>query len=94
MIIDAFCPPSSVLAAWFRLKYPHIAIGALASSAPILQFDNIVPQASFYDAVSEDYKVSLSPHAILPRMLDKFPSVSFDYASLINKKSVRELELL
>ncbi|CAN7032138.1 unnamed protein product [Brassica oleracea var. botrytis] len=25
---------------WFRLKYPHIAIGAFASSAPILQFDN------------------------------------------------------
>lgn len=48
-----------VLAAWFRLKYPHIAIGALASSAPILQFDVITPWSSFYDAVSQDYKVSL-----------------------------------
>lgn len=46
-----------VLAAWFRLKYPHIAIGALASSAPILQFDDITPWSSFYDAVSQDYKV-------------------------------------
>ena len=46
-----------VLAAWFRLKYPHIAIGALASSAPILQFDNIVPLTSFYDAISQDFKV-------------------------------------
>ncbi|KAA8522894.1 hypothetical protein F0562_009317 [Nyssa sinensis] len=45
-----------MLAAWFRLKYPHIAIGALASSAPILQFDNITPWSSFYDAVSQDYK--------------------------------------
>ncbi|KAK2994317.1 hypothetical protein RJ640_009458 [Escallonia rubra] len=46
-----------MLAAWFRLKYPHITIGALASSAPILQFDDITPWSSFYDAVSQDYKV-------------------------------------
>ncbi|KAJ6355236.1 hypothetical protein OIU76_026960 [Salix suchowensis] len=45
-----------MLAAWFRLKYPHIAIGALASSAPILQFDDITPWSSFYDAVSQDFK--------------------------------------
>ncbi|KAJ0984302.1 hypothetical protein J5N97_002658 [Dioscorea zingiberensis] len=45
-----------MLAAWFRLKYPHVAIGALASSAPILQFDDIVPWSSFYDGVSQDYK--------------------------------------
>ncbi|CAN6861948.1 unnamed protein product [Brassica oleracea] len=46
-----------VVFAWFRLKYPHIAIGALASSATILQFDNIVPLTSFYDAISQDFKV-------------------------------------
>ncbi|XP_042507875.1 lysosomal Pro-X carboxypeptidase isoform X2 [Macadamia integrifolia] len=45
-----------MLAAWFRLKYPHVAIGAVASSAPILQFDEIIPWTSFYDAVSQDYK--------------------------------------
>ncbi|PKU64396.1 lysosomal Pro-X carboxypeptidase [Dendrobium catenatum] len=45
-----------MLAAWFRLKYPQIAIGALASSAPILQFDDITPWSSFYDGVSQDYK--------------------------------------
>uniref|UniRef100_A0A2P2QNH3 Serine carboxypeptidase S28 family protein n=1 Tax=Rhizophora mucronata TaxID=61149 RepID=A0A2P2QNH3_RHIMU len=45
-----------MLAAWFRLKYPHIAIGALASSAPILQFEDITPWSSFYDAVSQDFK--------------------------------------
>ncbi|XP_066377474.1 uncharacterized protein [Miscanthus floridulus] len=46
----------AVLASWFRLKYPHVAIGALASSAPILQFDYITPWSSFSDAVSQDYK--------------------------------------
>ncbi|KAF6169966.1 hypothetical protein GIB67_034358, partial [Kingdonia uniflora] len=39
-----------ILAAWSRLKYPHIAIEALASSTPILQFDDITPWTSFYDA--------------------------------------------
>lgn len=45
-----------MLAAWMRLKYPHIAIGALASSAPVLQFEDIVPPETFYDIVSNDFK--------------------------------------
>lgn len=45
-----------MLAAWMRLKYPHIAIGALASSAPILQFEDIVPLETFYDIVSNDFR--------------------------------------
>ncbi|XP_071914255.1 uncharacterized protein [Coffea arabica] len=42
-------------AAWFRLKYPHIAIGALASSAPVLYFDNITPQDGYYWIVTKDF---------------------------------------
>ncbi|GMH24624.1 hypothetical protein Nepgr_026467 [Nepenthes gracilis] len=45
-----------MLAAWMRLKYPHVAIGALASSAPILQFEDIVPPETFYDLVSNDFR--------------------------------------
>ncbi|KAI3462651.1 hypothetical protein Pfo_019314 [Paulownia fortunei] len=45
-----------MLAAWMRLKYPHIAIGALASSAPILQFEDVVPPETFYDIVSNDFR--------------------------------------
>lgn len=45
-----------MLASWFRLKYPHITIGALASSAPILYFDDITPQNSYYDIVSKNFR--------------------------------------
>ncbi|PIA54865.1 hypothetical protein AQUCO_00901040v1 [Aquilegia coerulea] len=45
-----------MLASWFRLKYPHIAMGALASSAPILYFEDIVPQDIYYVIATNDYK--------------------------------------
>ncbi|GMP88729.1 hypothetical protein CsSME_00040607 [Camellia sinensis var. sinensis] len=45
-----------MLASWFRLKYPHVALGALASSAPILYFDDIIPQNGYYSIVSKDFK--------------------------------------
>lgn len=45
-----------MLAAWFRLKYPHIALAALASSAPILQFSGLVPPDTFNRIVSDDFK--------------------------------------
>lgn len=49
-----------VLAAWFRLKYPHIAVGAVASSAPILQFDDIISPYTFNNIITNDFRVSLS----------------------------------
>ncbi|XP_057981109.1 uncharacterized protein LOC131166533 [Malania oleifera] len=45
-----------MLAAWFRLKYPHMALGALASSAPILYFDNITPEDGYSSVVTRDFK--------------------------------------
>ncbi|OMO58224.1 hypothetical protein CCACVL1_25531 [Corchorus capsularis] len=45
-----------MLASWFRLKYPHIAIGALASSAPILYFDDITPQNGYHVAATRDFR--------------------------------------
>ncbi|KAI3994452.1 hypothetical protein MKX01_012709 [Papaver californicum] len=45
-----------MLAAWFRLKYPHVAIGALASSAPILGFQGIVSPYSFNNIITQDFK--------------------------------------
>ncbi|KAJ0973381.1 hypothetical protein J5N97_021340 [Dioscorea zingiberensis] len=45
-----------MLAAWFRLKYPHLALGALASSAPIIQFDDIVSPYSFNDVITRNFR--------------------------------------
>ncbi|KAM7254664.1 hypothetical protein ACFE04_019905 [Oxalis oulophora] len=45
-----------MLAAWFRLKYPHVAIGALASSAPILNFENITSIYNFDNTVTQDFR--------------------------------------
>ncbi|XP_031127438.1 lysosomal Pro-X carboxypeptidase-like [Ipomoea triloba] len=45
-----------MLAAWFRLKYPHVTIGALASSAPILYFDNITSPYAFNDIITQDFR--------------------------------------
>ena len=46
-----------MLASWFRLKYPHIVIGALASSAPILYFDDITPENAYHVIVTKDFRV-------------------------------------
>ncbi|KAF7818820.1 lysosomal Pro-X carboxypeptidase [Senna tora] len=45
-----------MLGAWFRMKYPHVAIGALASSAPILQFLDLVSPETFNDIITRDFR--------------------------------------
>jgi len=56
-----------VLAAWFRLKYPHVTIGALAASAPILYFDDITPQDGYDRVVTRDFRVCSWVCYFLPR---------------------------
>lgn len=45
-----------MLASWFRMKYPNMVAGALAASAPILQFPGITPCESFYKIVTKDFQ--------------------------------------
>ncbi|XP_009100981.2 lysosomal Pro-X carboxypeptidase [Serinus canaria] len=47
-----------MLAAWFRMKYPHVVVGALAASAPIWQFGDLVPCGTFFSIVTNDFKKS------------------------------------
>lgn len=44
-----------MLAAWFRMKYPHVVVGALAASAPIWQFEDLVPCEAFMKIVTTDF---------------------------------------
>ncbi|ROT76904.1 hypothetical protein C7M84_004489 [Penaeus vannamei] len=44
-----------MLAAWFRIKYPHIVQGAIAASAPILQFTGLTPCEKFGQLVTADF---------------------------------------
>ncbi|THG22731.1 hypothetical protein TEA_022726 [Camellia sinensis var. sinensis] len=46
-----------VLAAWFRLKYPHVTIGALASPSPILLFENITSPYAFNNVITQDFQM-------------------------------------
>ncbi|NXR06695.1 PCP carboxypeptidase, partial [Semnornis frantzii] len=46
-----------MLAAWFRMKYPHVVVGALAASAPIWQFGDLVPCGRFFSVVTNNYKM-------------------------------------
>jgi len=41
-----------------QAQVPPRRHGANASSAPVLQFDSITPWSSFYDGVSQDFKVT------------------------------------
>ncbi|XP_055383039.1 lysosomal Pro-X carboxypeptidase [Condylostylus longicornis] len=53
-----------MLAAWFRMKYPHIIIGALAASAPILQFTGLTPCDIYSRIVTSVFKVADKPECV------------------------------
>ncbi|XP_066143336.1 lysosomal Pro-X carboxypeptidase-like [Euwallacea fornicatus] len=44
-----------MLAAWLRMMYPHVVLGAVASSAPLLQVNNLQLCEAFYDTVTRVY---------------------------------------
>ncbi|KAJ1477814.1 peptidase S28, partial [Baffinella frigidus] len=46
-----------MLASWFRLKYPHVVVGAIAASAPILAFPGLDVKwdtSSYWAVVTRD----------------------------------------
>ncbi|KAI3880092.1 hypothetical protein MKX03_003913 [Papaver bracteatum] len=68
-----------MLASWFRLKYPHIAHGALASSAPVLYFDDAAPEYGYLSIVSKDYReTSKSCYDVIKQSWSVIDSVASD----------------
>lgn len=53
-----------MLAAWMRMKHPHVIQGALASSAPIFYFKGADqrdgnPETRFFDIITEDFNQTM-----------------------------------
>jgi len=44
-----------MLSAWFRMKYPHVVLGSIASSAPLMHFTGAVDPELFNTIVTQDY---------------------------------------
>ncbi|KAL9683903.1 hypothetical protein QQ045_021330 [Rhodiola kirilowii] len=66
-----------MLAAWFLLKYPHIVLGALASSAPVLYFDDITPNDAYDKVVTRDFQEeSFSCYETIKRSWDELDRVA------------------
>lgn len=45
----------AMLSAWMRIKYPHVVVGAISSSGPILQFPGQAPCWTYTAKVTKDY---------------------------------------
>lgn len=51
-----------MLAAWLRMKYPHLVYGALAASAPVRQFDGLTPCDIFSKITTSIFATSFKDH--------------------------------
>ncbi|XP_012527279.1 lysosomal Pro-X carboxypeptidase [Monomorium pharaonis] len=47
-----------MLSAWIRMKYPHLVQGAIAASAPLLQFTGVVECEAFARIATSDYRTA------------------------------------
>ncbi|XP_039760397.1 lysosomal Pro-X carboxypeptidase [Pararge aegeria] len=46
-----------MLSAYFRMKYPHLVTGAIAASAPVHMYPNMVPCEVFHRIVTSSFKI-------------------------------------
>lgn len=54
--VDACNLCGNPCSAWFRLKYPHIVAGSIASSAPVRGFDGLTDPNEFNRIVTKDFE--------------------------------------
>jgi lysosomal Pro-X carboxypeptidase len=50
-----------MLAAWFRMKYPHVVLGAFASSAPLMHITDAIDPELLNKIVTEDLQAPMRP---------------------------------
>ncbi|KAK2576844.1 hypothetical protein KPH14_005476 [Odynerus spinipes] len=67
-----------MLSAWMRMKYPHIVQGAIAASAPILQFTGITSCESFARIATSSYRAA---HKECPKLVQKSWNVIMNITS-------------
>lgn len=60
-----------MLAAWLRMKYPHIVIGAIASSAPIFQFTDLTPCDAFNRILTSVFATAFSGNSLCSENVKK-----------------------
>lgn len=53
-----------MLSAWFRMKYPHVVVGAIASSAPIFQFTDLTPCNAFNRILTSVFATAFSGNSL------------------------------
>ncbi|XP_035786025.1 lysosomal Pro-X carboxypeptidase-like [Anopheles albimanus] len=53
-----------MLAAWFRIKYPHLVVGAIAASAPIRQFQDLTPCGIFNQILTSVFRTAGQPACV------------------------------
>lgn len=80
-----------MLAAWMRMKYPNAVQGALAASAPILQFPGEYNCLDFYKIVTRDYE---NYNKFCPRTIAKSWQLIRDMGEQDNLKGLRKLSSL
>lgn len=62
-----------MLSAWMRMKYPHLVVGALASSAPVRQFADIVPCDIFNRILTSVFRVSIEGSSCVDNVKKLWP---------------------
>ncbi|KAJ6637924.1 Lysosomal Pro-X carboxypeptidase [Pseudolycoriella hygida] len=60
-----------MLSAWLRMKYPHVVVGAIASSAPIFQFTNLTACDAFNRILTSVFATAFPGNSFCPSNVRK-----------------------
>lgn len=64
-----------MLAAWFRIKYPHIVDGSIAASAPVAMFLPLVKCEAFNQAITDSFAASANGKQCVDTIRNSYKSL-------------------